>query len=391
MDNHLIDLAAQKYWLFLIVALLVYIPFGGGRYRAWVAAGLNLLFLKLYLNKYELIEVVVAGLAVFTLSKILVKDRLRNVACLSLALLTAALFLLHKIPRLSAQSQAHAVANLLAIIGFSYVALRMVDLLRTVYERRAEPPSLPDTVNYLLPFHMLAAGPVQPYCDFARHSVPTPALSPIQALQAVERIAFGVFKKFVLAMLLQRVFLTGFTMPGWYMVWEAQVFYIWLYLDFSALSDIAVGIGTLLGIATPENFNRPYFARNLIDFWERWHMTLSQFIRRNLFLPIQLWMVRRTGGTHPILCAGIAFTIAFTLCGLWHQTSLRYFLWGLVHALGLCVTNIYRDILTKRLGSRGMKKYLANPWVRSVAIILTFEFIAFSLALISIPRNAIFP
>ena len=70
-------------------------------------------------------------------------------------------------------------------------------------------------------------------------------------------------------------------------------FFLWLYLDFSAYSDVAVGIGKLLGIATPENFNRPYFSRNMIDFWERWHMTLGQFIRRNIFFPLQLTMQRK--------------------------------------------------------------------------------------------------
>ena len=391
VDDHMIDLAAEKYWVFLLFALLVYVPVAGGRYRCWVAAAVNLLFLKMYVNKFEWIGVVAAAVAVFFLSKLLVRNSFRTVACIALALPTAALFVLHKIPTLAVFEPADKVTNVLATIGFSYVALRMIDLMRTVYEKRATPPSLPEIVSYLLPFHMLAAGPIQPFSDFIRLSGPTPPLSPTQTLLAVERIAFGAFKKYVLAMLLQRLFLTGFTIPGWYMVWEAQIFYIWLYLDFSALSDIAVGIGTLLGIATPENFNRPYFARNLIDFWERWHITLSQFIRRNIFLPIQLGMVRRTGGTHPILCASIAFTTAFALCGLWHQATYLYLLWGLGHALGLVVTNIYRDLITKRLGSKGMKKYLANPWIRSVATILTFEFVAFSLAFISIPSKALFP
>lgn len=388
MHERLINLAAEKYWAFLLFALLVYVPMAGGPLRSWVAAALNLLFLKLYIAKVWLFVVVVAVVAVFTISQLLVRDRFRVAACVSLALPTAGLFLLNKFPALAFLDPSHTVINVLAIIGFSYVALRIVDLLRNVYERSSDPPSLPDTINYLFPFHMLAAGPIQAYSDFVPLSLPTFSLAPVQTLRAVERIAFGAFKKYVLAMLLQRVFLTGFTIPGWYMVWEAQVFYIWLYLDFSALSDIAVGIGALLGIATPENFNCPYFARNLIDFWGRWHISLSLFIRRNIFIPIQLWMVRRTGGARPILCASVAFTIAFALCGLWHQGTFRYLMWGLGHALGLVATNIYRDQLMKRIGSKGVKKYLANPWIRIVASIITFEFVAFSLAFISIPLGA---
>ncbi len=72
-------------------------------------------------------------------------------------------------------------------------------------------------------------------------------------------------------------------------------FYLWLYLDFSAYSDITVGAGRLMGVATPENFNRPYVARNLVDFWDRWHISLSRFIYRNVFTPVQLFLLRRAG------------------------------------------------------------------------------------------------
>ena len=84
-----------------------------------------------------------------------------------------------------------------------------------------------------------------------------------------------------------------------------QLNYLWLYLDFSAYSDIAVGVGRLMGVATPENFNRPYLARNMIDFWERWHISLSLFIRRNMFIPIQLALMRRTDGRRPLLVASV--------------------------------------------------------------------------------------
>src|SRR5262249_12038953 len=147
---------------------------------------------------------------------------------------------------------------------------------------------LPSTINYLLPFHMLAAGPIQAYDDFAQQPA-LPKLATLRdVLMGMERIAAGLFKKFVLAYCLQKLFLTDFHADGPYFLIELQVFYVWLYLDFSAYSDIAVGVGTLIGVATPENFNHPLIARNTIDFWDRWHMSLSQFIRRNLFIPVQM-------------------------------------------------------------------------------------------------------
>ena len=390
MDERLVNLATEKYWAFLVLVLIVYIPIAGDQLRRWVAAALNLVFLKLYMGKVQLAVILAATLVIFAVTRLLVRPGFRTLACVFLAVPTLALFILHKFPGMAFIDPSHRVINVLATIGFSYVALRIADLLLTVHEGRSAPPSLPDTINYLLPFHMLAAGPIQAYSNFVEQSGPKPSLTSVQALRAIERIAFGVFKKYVLAMILQQVFLTGFTIPGWYIVWEAQIFYVWLYLDFSALSDIAVGIGALIGTATPENFNRPFVSRNLIEFWERWHISLSQFIRRSLFIPIQLWMVRWTGGAHPILCASVALTIAFSACGLWHQGTFRFLLWGLGHALGLIVNNIYRDQLIKRFGSKGVKQYLANPWVRIAASILTFEFVAFSLVFVAIPSKTLF-
>jgi D-alanyl-lipoteichoic acid acyltransferase DltB (MBOAT superfamily) len=210
-------------------------------------------------------------------------------------------------------------------------------------------------------------------------------LSTTAALVATERIASGLFKKYVLAQGLQRLFLTGLHAHGAYLFWEMQLTYIWLCLDFSAYSDIAVGIGRLIGVATPENFNRPYLARNVIDFWERWHITLSLFIRRHVFVPIQLVLMRRTHGRAPLGIACFAFLVSFLLCGVWHGVGWVWAAWGLYQAIGLIICNLYRHVLIKRIGHKGLNRYLANPWIRVAAISLTFEFTAVGFALVTYP------
>ena len=194
-----------------------------------------------------------------------------------------------------------------------------------------------------------------------------------------------MFKKYVLANLIEKLFLTGFRAGGPYFVLEMQLNYVWLFLDFSAYSDIAVGVGRLMGVATPENFNRPYVARNAIDYWDRWHISLSQFIRRNLFFPIQLALMRRTDGRYPLGVASFAFMASFLLCGLWHNIGLNWLAWGAYQATGLIACNLYRAYLLKRLGRKGLNRYMANPWVRAAAVVVTFEFIALSLVIVTIP------
>jgi alginate O-acetyltransferase complex protein AlgI len=140
-------------------------------------------------------------------------------------------------------------------------------------------------------------------------------------------------------------------------------------------------------VATPENFDRPLSARNITVFWERWHISLSLFIRRNLFIPVQLGLVRRYPRVSPLLAASLAFTVAFLLCGLWHDVSLRFLLWGGMHAFGLVVCNLYRSALKARLGSRGVRRYMEIRPIRWLATAITFEFVACSIAFALYPGS----
>ncbi|GAB4185764.1 MAG: D-alanyl-lipoteichoic acid biosynthesis protein DltB [Phycisphaeraceae bacterium] len=379
-----IDLASAAFWLIALVAVVVLTPITHARLRRWVFAAINLLFIAVLLR----VEVVFIALMLIVawgvLHLISSWSRKRWIAFFSLLMLLVT-FVLHKLPSLSASLGTAAANPLLVAIGFSYVFLRLIDAGRVVYEAGRPPPGLPDTVNYLVPFHMLAAGPIQSYEEFIdQPAVPEPVTA-VQALVGIERIALGLFKKYVVAYLINELFLTGFHVTGPYMFFEVQMHYLWFYLDFSGYSDIAVGLGKLMGIRTPENFDRPYLARNMIDFWDRWHISLSQWVRRNLFIPIQLSLVRRTGGRHALLIATIAFTVSFLLCGLWHGINWPYFAWGAMHALGLVVTNAYRHALTRGLGTKGVKAYKSKVLYRLIGQVITFEWVAFSLLVIVYP------
>jgi len=383
MTEHLIDLTKIDFWLACLVGLFVLVPLAQQLPRKWAWAGVNLGFIALILQIHAL-GIVSAILVAWLLLRCIAGSHRVFFATLA-AFGLGSMFVLNKLPWLSDQAGLSPLTNTLSVIGFSYIALRMVEVIRAVLERRHPAPDLPSTINYLIPFHMLAAGPIQSYDEFCGQPPVPKALTHRDVLSASERIATGLFKKFVLAFLVEKLFLSDFQTGGAYFFVEVQFFFIWLFLDFSAYSDIAVGIGRLLGIATPENFNRPYLARSAIDFWERWHITLSMFIRRKIFIPVQLFLSRRSEGRKPLLCASIAFTISFVLCGLWHGLTINFFLWGAFHAMGLVIANAYRDYLKRKLGTRGVKKYLADRRIRWVAQLITYEFVAFSLVLLFYP------
>lgn len=374
----MIELNQPTFWVICALGAVL-LPLAPSSWsRKWIWAGLNIAFLVSLLGLAAL-ALLFAGIAVFVLLSLVARRWHPVFICLVAGAMALLLFLLHKLPSVAAQLGISTTSKVLTLIGYSYVMLRLVDAFREVLEQRSTAPRLADTINYLLPFHMLAAGPIQSYSDFVNQSEVSGPVGFSRSLTAVERITAGLFKKFVIAYVLQKVFLTDFQAGGLYRVLEIQVFFVWLYLDFSAYSDIAVGVGSLLGVATPENFNRPLFARNIIDFWDRWHMSLSLFIRRHLFIPLQMAFMRRTNGQWPLWCAVWAVSISFILCGLWHGLTVGFLIWGVAQAGGLVIARVYGHLLRQRLGAKGLKVYMANPWIRVAAVVVTFEFEACTL------------
>jgi D-alanyl-lipoteichoic acid acyltransferase DltB (MBOAT superfamily) len=380
MSDATVDLYSVQFWWIVALAMALVVPLTRPRARSWALAGLNLGFLTLLLRQeMPFVLAVVAGAWL----GLKVVARLGGAAALLFGAAVLALFLVHKLPGLIGP-ETWPLRSALAALGFSYVALRLVDVARAVAEHRHEPPGLAATVNYLLPFHMLAAGPIQAYDDFAAQPDVPPAPTFRDAIGALDRIAGGLFKKFILANFLES-FLTDFRARGAYMLAEVPLTFLWLYLDFSAWSDVAVGIGKLIGVATPENFNRPYLARNVIEFWDRWHISLSQFIRRNVFIPIQMTLMRRTGAKHALAIACFAFGVSFLLCGLWHGISWPWLGWGAFQAAGLIACNLYKHWLLKRLGRKGVSRYLENQAIRAAGIVVTYLHQSAALAIATFP------
>jgi D-alanyl-lipoteichoic acid acyltransferase DltB (MBOAT superfamily) len=379
-----IDLFSASFWVMVAIACAVMIPLVGGKPRRLAFALINLGFLGYYLRA-DLVALV-CGVLLLSLLLRQVESGKFIAGWLWLGgILVLGIFVMHKRPEFSGALGLTRWNPLLSIIGFSYFALRLVEVVRAVAERRHKLPGFCELVDYLLPFHMLSAGPIQSYDQFVAQPETPPPLGVATALRGIERIVSGMFKKFVLANALEAAFLTSFRADGPYFFLEMQINYIWLFLDFSAYSDIAVGIGTLMGVATPENFNRPYLARSINDFWDRFHMSLSQFIRRNVFIPIQLSLVRKTGGRFPVTIASLALAVSFLLCGLWHNIGMNWLGWGAYEAVGMITCNLYREFLLRKLGRKGLNRYLANPWIRAVAVVVTFEFVAFSLVIVTYP------
>jgi len=263
-------------------------------------------------------------------------------------------------------------------LGFSYIAFRLIHVLRDKQSGRLPELSLAEFATYVVFFPSLAAGPIDRAERFAQDLRKDFILTQDETLLAGQRIAMGLFKKFVVADTLALISLndllaTQVRTTGWmWIIVYAYTFQI--YFDFSGYTDIAIGIAHLVGIKLPENFAAPYIKPNLTQFWNSWHMTLTQWFRSYFFNPFNRWMrgIKQIPAWTMILIGQVATML---LIGLWHGVTLNFILWGLWHGLGLFIQNRWSDFLRKRHPTLQQNTRLQSA-LQISGILVTFHFVA---------------
>jgi len=189
---------------------------------------------------------------------------------------------------------------------------------------------------------------------------------------ALERIVLGVCRKVILADPLQAYVIGPWLAGGVDALSGPQcllmpfLFGLRLYWDFSGYSDIAIGTAALLGYRVRENFDRPYLITNLVEFWSRWHITLSEWIRIRLFMKL-------AGRRAPKWRFHFATVVSMAICGLWHGAGTNFLVWGLWHGVGLVVVHLFRDGVQKR---PVLLHVTSTESARLVSIALTYVYVS---------------
>jgi alginate O-acetyltransferase complex protein AlgI len=246
-------------------------------------------------------------------------------------------------------------------IGISFFTFQAISYVVDVWRRTV--PAARNAVDYAMYkalFPQLIAGPIVRYRDVAGDVATSQRPYHLWA-EGAERFIRGLGKKVLLANPL------GAVADGWYNVpaadlssgqaWLATVaFALQLYFDFSAYSDMAIGIGRMLGIRFLENFNLPFSAISLTDFWQRWHISLSTWLRDYLFFPL-------LGRRPSRLRQKLVVVVVFFLCGLWHGASSMFVIWGLWNALILVIERAFWGDTLRRLGP-------AVGWIYTMAVLV---------------------
>jgi D-alanyl-lipoteichoic acid acyltransferase DltB (MBOAT superfamily) len=153
---------------------------------------------------------------------------------------------------------------------------------------------------------------------------------------------------------------------------------LYVYFNFSGYCDIVIGAGSIVGLRLPENFNRPFLSRNLLEYWTRFHITLGLWIRDYVFIPLCKGLLERWP-RRTMSIAVVSYFVAFFLAGLWHGSTWNFVVYGFLNGAGVAAAKLWESILVQWRGRSGLRAYLRSPAVRTVAVAITFHYVCFTL------------
>jgi alginate O-acetyltransferase complex protein AlgI len=345
-------------FVFLPILLALY-QLGGARYRNWLLLAASIIF---YTRGAGSFTWLVLALIVFNYAAARLIDRYRATllgrrllaSAIAIDLLVLAVFKYadFAVGNLNAAlalagARPFALPGILLPIGISFFTFHAISYVVDVYRRDAAAQKRPvEAALYLLVFPQLVAGPIVRYRQIAEQlSVRVASLGDFA--YGIRRFIIGLAKKMLIANTLavpaDRIFaLPGAEMSAAY-AWTGVVCYtLQIYFDFSGYSDMAIGLGRMFGFRFPENFNYPYIATSIQDFWRRWHMSLSAWFRDYVYIPL---------GGNRTSTGRMYFNLVlvFFLCGLWHGARWTFVAWGLYHGMFLVLERVGLAAVVARL------------------------------------------
>lgn len=255
------------------------------------------------------------------------------------------------------------IPDVVAPLGISFFTFKAIHYLIICHQRETTLKSLAEFINYMTFFPIFTAGPIERWPHFESQ---LPVFRSDHIYYGFTRIIIGLFKKRVLADNLV-IFAGMLNAPGvssWGYWLAAYAYALQIYFDFSGYSDIAIGSARLFGYDIMENFNWPYFQRNLSLFWKNWHMTLTSWFTQYVFIPL--------GGSRasfPRVAVNTLIVMAVT--GLWHGASWHFMVWGIYHGIGLIAWRVYGLTIGKLMGE-GMRNSRVGL---IISTIVTFHFV----------------
>jgi membrane protein involved in D-alanine export len=271
--------------------------------------------------------------------------------------------------------------SLVGFLGLSYVTFRSLDVLLSIHDGVIDRIPALEYFAFLFCFPTISAGPIDRYRRFAedwrRPRSPEALVSDLDT--GVHKVFTGFFYKFVLASLIAQHWMNPASHhhgPG-AMLSFMYAYSFYLFFDFAGYSAFAIGVSHVLGVRTPENFRRPFLARNIREFWDRWHISLSWWFRDHVYMRFLLLSTKKRWFASHHVASYAGLILSFGLMGVWHGPQVRYLLYGLYHAALLIGHDAYKRLVPRTIGRE--RSWRDDAW----ATALTFHAVCFGFLLFS--------
>lgn len=281
----------------------------------------------------------------------------------------------------------------IGFLGISYLTFKTVQVIMELRDGTIKEISWQQYLQFLLFFPTISSGPIDRYRRFVKDydHVPDRKTYLADVDQAVFYLFQGFLYKYILgyifgtlllpnvsqAALSQRYALGG-TGISWYLLAYMYVYSMYLFFDFAGYSLFAVSISYFMGIKTPMNFNKPFFAHNIKEFWNRWHMTLSFWFRDFIFMRFTFWVMKHHWVKNRVRMSQLAYLVNFLVMGFWHGITWYYIVYGLFHAAAIILNDYWL-----RYKKKHADQIPHNKWTEGLAIFATFNIVCFSFLIFS--------
>jgi alginate O-acetyltransferase complex protein AlgI len=374
-----------QFLTFAIVAIILAHVSNGRVWRPWTMLALSLTFVATAMAGWQQ-AMLLGGFCLFVLLAVVAVDGGRGRWLLPVVAVAVAVFVWLK--QYTLVSDLAPLPAAVGLAGVSYILFRGIHLIVDVADGALKRPGALAMVNYLLFFPTFISGPIERFEDvepqlMRRGSTPDEA----ETFAAMIRVIFGCLK----------VTLISTVVLGWhesalgsaleadgrnvaqYFFLAAAMYAIYLYVNFSGYMDIVVPVARLMGIRISENFDHPFSSRSFLEFWTRWHITLSNWFRFYLFNPILKVMTLRWPAPALAPYLGVfAFFVTFLAMGIWHGTTGMFIVYGFALGLGVSGNRLYQVVMTQWLGRKKYAALASGRFYEAIARGVVFAY--FSLA-----------
>ncbi|WP_414054101.1 D-alanyl-lipoteichoic acid biosynthesis protein DltB [Macrococcus equi] len=272
--------------------------------------------------------------------------------------------------------------NIFGFLGISYIMFKCIQIILEVRDKRIKSMNTYNLLRFLLFFPTISSGPIDRYKRFLKDEAKPLTKERYSDLlsKAIHYIFIGFLYKYIIAYLINTYIINTIhfdTDPFIYKLGYMYAYAFYLFFDFAGYSLFAIAFSYLLSIETPPNFNKPFLAKNIKDFWNRWHMSLSFWFRDMIYMRFVFFMSKKKYIKNNLVISNIGFMINFMVMGIWHGIEWFYIVYGLYHGILFVLYSYYEQWKKKH------PLKIPAKVMDVIGIIVTFHIVAFGFLIFS--------